>query len=90
MTFLLRRSLVRAAGGGRRFLSDAPPTTSPTPPAPAPAPAPASSSDFSETLRDVAGFLVLSIASGAFLLNEVKDLGVPQKKKKKKGGDDDD
>lgn len=84
---MLRRSLVRAAGGGRRFLSDAPPTTTPTPPAP-PAPAPAPS-DFSETLRDVAGFLVLSIVSGAFLLNEVKDLGVPQKKKKK-GGDDDD
>jgi hypothetical protein len=41
-----------------------------------------------EWIRDVGGFLFFSIASGAFLLNEVKDLGLPQIKKKK-GGDDD-
>ena len=40
-----------------------------------------------ETLRDVVGFLVLSIGSGAFLINEVKDLGPPQLKKKKNNDD---
>ena len=45
--------------------------------------APASSGGGSESFRDVAGFLVLSIVSGGYLLWEVKDLGQPQPKKKK-------
>jgi hypothetical protein len=36
-----------------------------------------------EGVRDVVGLLVLSILSGAFLINEVYDLPPPQPKKKK-------